>query len=101
MEDTFKFQRADWIEFFKLSDYGFDDQILTGLMKHDIMPKGIRHKGKLYVNKREILTLIHNMILVNLQVRDATDAINKQIDDHNEALAEILETAQPIETIAE
>lgn len=97
--ETFTFKRAEWIEFFKLGDYGFDDAIISGLMKHEIMPKGIRHKGKLYVNKREILTLIHNLILVNLQVRDATDNINKVIDEHNEALAEIIEAAETAEKI--
>lgn len=74
----FKFLRGDWIYIQDLAKYGFDSEILAGLMKHEIMPKGIKWHGKIYLPKAAIVSLINRMIKTNLQVRDATDEIEAE-----------------------
>lgn len=71
----FKFLRGDWIYIQDLAKYGFDSEIVAGLMKHEIMPKGIKWHGKIYLPKFAVVSLINSMIKANLQVRDATDEI--------------------------
>lgn len=74
----FKFLRGDWIYIQDLAKYGFDSEIVAGLMKHEIMPKGIKWHGKIYLPKFAIVSLINSMIKANLQVRDATDEIEAE-----------------------
>lgn len=74
----FKFLRGDWIYIQDLAKYGFDSEIVAGLMKHEIMPKGIKWHGKIYLPKFAVVSLINSMIKANLQVRDATDAIESE-----------------------
>ena len=95
----FKFLRGDWIYIQDLAKYGFDSEILAGLMKHEIMPKGIKWHGKIYLPKAAIVSLINRMIKANLQVRDATDEIEQQAKEAFESIklvkAEDLEEALP------
>ena len=74
----FKFLRGDWIYIQDLAKYGFDSEIVAGLMKHEIMPKGIKWHGKIYLPKFAIVSLINSMIKTNLQVRDATDELEEE-----------------------
>lgn len=74
----FKFLRGDWIYIQDLAKYGFDSEIVAGLMKHEIMPKGIKWHGKIYLPKFAVVSLINSMIKANLQVRDATDTIEAE-----------------------
>ena len=74
----FKFLRGDWIYIQDLAKYGFDSEIVAGLMKHEIMPKGIKWHGKIYLPKFAIVSLINSMIKANLQVRDATDELEAE-----------------------
>ena len=82
----FKFLRGDWIYIQDLAKYGFDSEIVAGLMKHEIMPKGIKWHGKIYLPKFAIVTLINRMIKANLQVRDATDEIEAEAKAGFEAM---------------
>jgi hypothetical protein len=84
--DTFVFRRDDWIRFQHLGRYGFDNEIIAGLMKHEIMPKGIRYKGGVFLPKIDIVTLINKMLKANLAVRDATDKLETVAKDALEAV---------------
>lgn len=90
LPDNFRFCRGEWILIQDLPRYGFDNEILAGLMKHEIMPKGIRYKGKIYIPKINILTLINKMIKANLEVRDATDNLEQVAKDALEVVHEDL-----------
>lgn len=97
--DGFKFYRGDWIYFQDLAKYGFDNEIIAGLMKHEIMPMGIKYKGKVYLPKVQIIGLINTMIKVNLTVRDKTDELEKVSKEALETVAEDLE--KPVKTALE
>lgn len=88
--DNFRFSRGEWILIQDLPRYGFDNEILGGLMKHEIMPQGIRYKGKIYIPKINILSLINKMIKANLAVRDATDKLESMAKDTMESIEQDL-----------
>lgn len=91
---NFKFQRAEWIYINDLPRYGFDNEIFAGLMKHEIMPAGIKYKGKIYLPKIDVLTLINKMIKANLAVRDATDQVEQVAKETMELVADELTVAK-------
>ena len=90
MPTEFKFYRGDWIYFQDLIKYGFDEEIIEGLMKYEIMPMGIKYKGKVYLPKTQIIGLINKMIKANLQVRAKTDELEKTAKDTLELVADEL-----------
>ena len=92
MPEGFKFYRGDWIYFQDLARYGFDNEIIAGLMKHEIMPMGIKYKGKVYLPKTQIVGLINSMLKVNLQVRDKTDELEKMSKETLETVSNELVT---------
>ena len=89
----FTFVRKDWIEVKELGKYGFDDEIINGLVKYEVMPAALRYKGKLYVPKFAILKVLH-VTLVNavkmyeMAEKHEQDALEilKQIEKDQELL---------------
>lgn len=71
-----KFVRNYFVKIQALTKYGFDDYIVQGLIKHDIMPKYIEHKGEYYVRKSDILKLINTFMKNGLKLYEVSEELS-------------------------
>lgn len=84
---TFKFIGSDWIYIYDLGKYGFDEEIIAGFMKHEIMPAPLKYKGKLYVPKFAIQNLINKLLKSAIKIYAFSEEMEqkaKELEDQIE-----------------
>ena len=81
-----------------LGNYGFDDELVQGLLKHDLLPPidiRTRSNGKkdYLMSKNDVLFLINRMLKNELKVYDLV----QEADEKCKAAKELIENAPTVE----
>lgn len=95
----FVFIRKDWIEVNDLLKYGFDDEIINGFIKYDIFPGVLKYKGKYYVPKYAIMSIINTLLKNSIKIYEMNEKLEQEkasIEEQINKDQELLHTDEAI-----